>query len=250
MTTRLSSSRSIDIDPKTRQIVATSVDSNGKSQSQVVDPQAVPQLMQQAMNGSAYWKAVYQIGQPRLAEQEISQEGQDRRKAYDTAVEEEKNVREGQEEEYRFRRGIETGASEKERTRKANEGFYSDWRQRMTNAPPEEKAQLMQEGLQFTYDQTPSRRTPVDSATLAPPTDTPIAEEDSNAVRTIAQMLASKNEELDGPAAMEMATALVTTPALDPGRHGTLDAGGFNLVFNPQLLPQLMTLRKKYKQAQ
>jgi hypothetical protein len=240
----------IDIDPETRQIVATSVGADGRSHSQVVDPQAVPQIMEQAMNGSAYWKAVYQIGQPRLAEQQITQEGYDRREVQKTQTEQIKNEREAQEEQYRHDRGLSEGLTDKERTRKANEGFYTDWRQRMTEAPPEEKAQLMQEGLQFTYDQTPSRRTPVDSATFAPPAETPVAEEDSNAVRGIAQMLASKNEELDGPAAMEMATALITTPNLDPGRQGTLDAGGFNLVFNPQLLPQLMTLRKKYKQAQ
>ena len=240
----------IDIDPESRQIVATTVDASGQSQQQVVDPQAVPMLMQQAMNGSAYWKAVYQIGQPRLAEQEMQDRGSMQREQYKTYEEERKNERESQEEEYRFRRDLDVGKSEKERTRKANEGFYSDWRQRMTDASPDQKPALMQEGLQFTYDETPSRRTPVDSATFAPPADTPINEEDNGAIRSLAQMLASKNEELDGPAAMEMATALVTVPTLEPGRHGTLDAGGFNLVFNPQLLPQLMTLRKKYRKTE
>lgn len=172
------------------------------------------------------------------------------REQYKTLVEQEKNTREGQEEEYRFRRGIEVGASEKERTRKANEGFYSDWRQRMTGASEAEKPAIIQEGLQFTYDQTPSRRTPVDSA-LYPTTSEVITDEaDFGQVRSIAQMLAAKNEELDAPAAVEMATALITAPTLEPGRHGTLDVQGFDLVFNPQLLPQLMTLRKKYKKAQ
>jgi hypothetical protein len=240
----------IDIDPRTRQIVATMVGADGKSQSQVVDPQAVPALMQQAMNGSAYWKAVYQIGQPRLAEQEMQDRASMQREEYKTAAEEEKNTREGQEEEYRFRRGIETGATEKERTRKANEGYYQEWRQKMTEAPPEQKAAVIQEGLQFTFDQTPSRRTPVDSALYPTSSEVITDEADFGQVRGIAQMLAAKNEELDAPAATEMATALVTAPNLEPGHHGTLDVGGFNLVFNPQLLPQLMTLRKKYKQAQ
>ena len=239
----------IDVDPETRKIVATTVGPDGQSHSQVVDPQGVPQMMQQAMNGSAYWKAVYQIGQPRLAEQGMQDRASMQRELYKTEQEQSKNEREAQEEEYRFRRGIETGGSEKERTRKANEGFYTDWRQRMTEASPDQKPIVMQEGLQFTYDATPSRRTPVDSATFAPPEDTPVEEADNNTVRGIAQMLASKNEELDGPAAMEMATALVTVPNLEPGRHGTLGVGGFDLVFNPQLLPQLMTLRKKYKKA-
>jgi hypothetical protein len=240
----------IDVDPATRKIVATTVGADGQSQSQVVDPQAVPMLMQQAMNGSAYWKAVYQIGQPRLAEQELQDRGSMQREQYKTYEEQQKNEREAQEEEYRFRRGLDVGGTEKERSRKANEEFYVDWRQRMTEASPEQKPMVMQEGLQFTYDATPSRRTPVDSATFAPPEDSPVEEADNGAVRGIAQMLASKNEELDGPAAMEMATALVTVPTLEPGRNGTLDAGGFNLVFNPQLLPQLMTLRKKYRKTE
>lgn len=240
----------IDIDPQSRQIVATTVDADGQQQSQVIDPQGVPQMMQQAMNGSAYWNAVYQIGQPRLAEQGMQDRASMQREQYKTLVEQEKNTREGQEEEYRFRRGIEVGASEKERTRKANEGFYSDWRQRMTGASEAEKPAIIQEGLQFTYDQTPSRRTPVDSA-LYPTTSEVITDEaDFGQVRSIAQMLAAKNEELDAPAAVEMATALITAPTLEPGRHGTLDVQGFDLVFNPQLLPQLMTLRKKYKKAQ
>ncbi|MET0720001.1 MAG: hypothetical protein ABWY64_04065 [Tardiphaga sp.] len=240
----------IDVDPRTRQIVATTVGADGQQQSQVVDPQAVPQIMQQAMNGSAYWKAVYEIGQPRLAEQGMQDRASMQREQYKTLAEQEKNTREGQEEEYRFRRGIEVGASEKERTRKANEEFYVDWRNRMTEASPDQKPQIMQEGLQFTYDATPSRRTPVDSGTMPTTSETIDDEADFGVVRSIAQMLAAKNEELDGPAAVQMAEALVTSPTLDPGRHGTLDVKGFDLVFNPQLLPQLMTLRKKYKQAQ
>jgi len=240
----------IDVDPQTRQIVATVTDANGKAQQHVVDPQAVPALMKQAMDGSAYWEAVYDVGQPRLAEQEISQRGYAQRQQATRDYEAQKNAREAQEEEYRYRRGIETGASEKERTRKGNEAFLSDWRQRMTEAGPAEKPAVMQEGLQYTFDNTPNRRSPVDSTTFAPPADTPIEEADNNTIRGIAQMIATKNGQLDGPAAMEAATALVTTPNLQPGRNGTLDVGGLNLVFNPQLLPQLMTLRKKYKQAQ
>jgi hypothetical protein len=238
----------IDVDPQSRQIVATVVGADGKAEQHVVDAQAVPQLMQQALDGSAYWNAVYQVAQPRLAEQEISQRGQNDRARATRDYEGYKNEREAQEEEYRYRRGIETGASERERTRKGHEEFYTDWRQRMTEAGPEQKPQIMQEGLQFTYDNTPNRRSPVDSTTFAPPTDTVVEDADNNSVRGIAQMIATKNDQLDGPAAMEAATALITTPTLAPGRNGTLDVGGLNLVFNPQLLPQLMTLRKKYKQ--
>ena len=156
----------IDVDPQTRQIVATTVGPDGESQQQVVDPQAVPQLMQQAMNGSAYWNAVYQIGQPRLAEQGMQDRASMQREQYKTYEEQQKNEREAQEEEYRFRRGVDVGGSEKERTRKANEGFYTDWRQRMTEASPDQKPMIMQEGLQFTYDATPSRRTPVELGDL------------------------------------------------------------------------------------
>ena len=240
----------IDIDPETRQIVATVVGADGKSQQHVVDPQQVPQLLKGAMDGSEYWKAVYQIGQPRLAEQGMQDQASMQREQYKAAVEEQKNTRESQEEEYRHNRDLSDGLSPGERRDNKSKAFYGDWQQRYAAAPPEQKPQLMQEGLGYTFENTPDRKTPVDSTMLTfdgtANKDT-FEEADQQVIRGIAQSIAAKNSALDAGGAMDMAAALVMAPAPQVTSDGRLSVNGFNLVFNPSLLPQLQTLNKKYR---
>lgn len=258
----------IDIDPKTRQIVATTVGADGKSQKQVVDPQAIPGLLKTAMDGSAYWGAAFQIGQPRLAEQQMVNEGATQREAATRGANQ-------QYEEYKFQRGEEAkiGAEERqqerwrqqqeyqtehgrspgERSSREMQQFYESWNQDYQAADtPEEKKSLIEEGLGYRYDHTRDRQdaVPEDLLGFAPEsqfgkTFTP---EDAPNVRNIARVIAQKEPTMDGGAAMETTGALITAPQLDFNPDGTINVGGNSIVFNPQLLPQLDTLRKKYRQ--
>lgn len=259
----------IDIDPKTRQIVATTVDANGKSQKQVVDPQAIPSLLKTAMDGSEYWGATFQIGQPRLAEQELQNTGASQRSAdtrdYNRQYDEYKFQRgenaklEGEEraaerESFRHERLLDEGQSVGERQAHQDEQFYGDWNDRFEAATdPQEKRQLFEEGLQYRFENTPNRKEPVTSDMFGfdPQTSQYIDKftpEDTNAIRNIARVVAAKNGALDGGGAMEMTAALVMAPRVENNPDGTLNVDGNSLVFNPQLLPQLDTLRKKYRQ--
>jgi hypothetical protein len=260
----------IDVDPETRQIVATMIDENGQEQSQVVDPAAIPELMRKGMDNSMYWKSMFQIAQPRLAEidrtgerksefeseKQEYQEGWDaekRRRAeeYKIAAEERGAARE----QFRFERGAEHGATLTERQQREFDAFYDDWAQRYQEAgTPEEKKALAEEGLAYRYENTPDRRTPVESGMMEFSPESPFAdtfdEEDLQSLRNIAGIIARKNAQLDAPAAMEMAAALVTTPNLANNPDGTLNVDNNWLVFNPALLPTVSQLRQKYRANQ
>ena len=241
----------IDIDPRTRQIVATTIGSDGQPQQQVIDPQAVPQLLGQAMDGSAYWKSVYQIAQPRLAEQEISQQGQNQRLLAQQQAEQYKYERNAQGEQYRHDRGLSEGLSAGERSKNANAQWFADWGQRFAAAPAEQKPALVQEAQQYRWDNTPDRQRPIDSASLGDFEGTPFdGKFDSADVQTMQGMagaLAVKNGALDAVGAMNAIGALVTAPDFKLLPDGRVSAGGLNLVFNPALMPGLNQLRQRYK---
>lgn len=240
----------IDVDPHTRQIIATTIGPDGKQQQQVVDPQMVPALLGKAMDGSAYWKAVYQIGQPRMAEQDISQQGQNARQAQTQQYEGYKNEREAQEEQFRHERDLSDGKSPGERRDKASQQYFQDWSQRYGAAGDDKNAQsqLFQEALGYTYQNTPDRKTAMVADDFQMPAESPykINQDDMPAVRQMAEIIARKNAVLDPGGAMEMAAALVTSPQVTNTADGRLNVSGFDLVFSPDLLPRVGELRKKY----
>ena len=256
----------IDIDPKTRQIVATTVDASGKQQKQVVDPMAIPGLLKHAMDGSEYWGAAFQIGQPRLAEQQMHDTAAAATKASDREYNREYD-------EYKFQRGeeakieseeraaerkqfehqqlLDEGQTAGERRQRQTDQFYDDWNTRFEAAgTPEEKRQLFEEGLQYRFDATPNRQQPVadDEFGIAASQYDQFDEADIPALTNIARVVATKNGALDASGALAVVSALVTAPVVDNNPDGTLNVEGNSLVFNPQLLPQLDTLRKKYRQ--
>jgi hypothetical protein len=259
----------IDIDPTTKQIYATVIGSDGKAQQHAVDPAEIPGLLKSAMDGSAYWNAVYQVGQPRLAEQAAHDQAagasrEDEHK-WQLWLDEHKNEREGREkldaedraaalEEYRHGRDTEEGRSAEERKKREGDAFYVNWGERMSAAPtPEEKQKVLEEGLGYTYQNTKPRQDPIADADIgiaakAVTESGTIKEEDSPFMINLARMLASKNEQLDETGAVNAAAALITQPTQNTG-YGTLSVGGMDLVFNPVLLPQLRQMRTKYPQV-
>jgi hypothetical protein len=263
----------IDIDPKTRQIVATTYDADGKSNKRVVDPGAIPALLKTAMDGSAYWNATFQIGQPRLAEQQMQNEGQVSRDSANRAANQ-------QYDEYKFQRGEDSkisaedraaerwlwqqeyqtqgGRSPGERSTKEQQRFYESWGEDYAAAKEagdvEQQKSLVEEGLGYRFNGTKDRTEPVaeDDFRIAPespnavtfPQDSP----DMAGLRDIARVIAQKEPAMDGSTAMEVTAALITTPELDFNSDGTINVNGNSIVFNPQLLPQLGVLRNKYRQ--
>jgi hypothetical protein len=260
----------LDVDPRTRQLVATTIDSEGKSSREVVDPRAVPQLLQGAMDGSAYWKAVYQLAQPSLAKEGMQNEAAAAQKASDRAYTEGydqyKYERERgdklSDEDRKAERWLweqqyqeEAGRTAGERLDAEQEQYFADWNDRLAAAPPEQKQQVFNEGLQYRFDNAKDRQQPVAQEELMFSPDSQYAEvfdqEDVLAMTNIARIIAQKNATLDGSGAMEMAAALVMSPKgqVKNRPDGTLDINGFNLIFNPQLLPMLNGLRQKHGMA-
>ena len=252
----------IDIDPNTRQIVATTVDSKGKQQQHVVDPESIPQMLQSAMDGSAYWSTVFGIGMPELARAREAQKGAATRQE-DTQAYEEYKFRRGEESKigteeraaarklWEHERDTSEGRTENEREDRAKESFFQEWNQRVQQAEtPEEKTALANEGMGFRYDNTQDRSDPINDDELIGAVqergeDTYDAE-DLEIIADVARMLAMKNDGLDAAGAAEYADALVTQPTTVRS-DGTLAVAGGSLVFNPMLLPQLNELRKKYR---
>jgi hypothetical protein len=254
----------IDIDPNTREIVATTINADGEVNKRVIDPMEVPRLLQGAMDGSQYWKSMFQVGQPRLAEQGMADSARAAKAGEDREYKERWD-------EYKFKRsqeakvGAEERAAERwlfekeygrdvgetagERSENEINDYFDEWGERFDAAEaPEEKAALMTEGMQFRYENTPVRSDPLvdedigDQLTRTEAFD----EEDMPAVHTLARSLGAKNNMLDATGAAAVASALVTEP-IKHRPDGTLSVGGDVLVFNPALLPQLDQLRKKYR---
>jgi hypothetical protein len=255
----------IAVDPKTREMVVTAIDADGKAQKHVVDPAALPGLLQKAIDGSAYWSSMFRIGHPAIAAQRENDIRSAESKFADRQYDEEKwqrhheiergeeledKERSAQEEQFRHDRGLTEGQTAAERARIESDAFYDDWGQRYDAAQGPEKTQLAAEGLGYTYEHAKDRERPVADEEI-----TGRAEElqdtfgeDLGAVTGMARMIASKNGELDGVGAMNVASALVTEPELEVRPDGTLGIQGLNIVFNPSLLPQLKQLRDKYRQ--
>jgi hypothetical protein len=253
----------LDVDPETRQFVVTAIDSEGQAQKHVVDPRAIPGLLQKAIDGSAYWDSMFRIGHPSLAGQRETRAIRAEERAYDEQQEEKKYER-GQEDileredraaarklfEHNLK--MDEGSTEGERRRISDQRYYDDWTARFDEAAPEDKQALVDEGLQYRYEHTPNRSRPIDDEAI---TTTVTAMEDQfgddiEDVADIARSIGVKNGVLDGVGAANVAAALITDP-LDIGRGlsaGTLEVNGNSLVFNPALLPRLSTLRKKYRQ--
>jgi hypothetical protein len=252
-----------NIDPSTHQLVATTVDANGQTQNTPVDPQAVPLLLQKAMNGSAYWSAVFNVGQPNLARSQAAAEAKTADRAYqrdyDTfkferqqQANEEAANRRAAEEEYRYQRGIETGESAGERRSVEDQRFFEDWQQRYDAAQdPAEQKRLTEEGLGYRFSHARDRTTAIADEDLQDPqTLGTFDEADQPAVVNLARSIAQKNGTLNAAGALQMAQLAVTAPMLSPNPDGTLNVGGNPIIFNPQLLPSLNTLRQKYRQTQ
>jgi hypothetical protein len=257
----------IDIDPKTHEVLATVIDADGKEQTTVVDPAAVPEMLQEALTGSAYWKAAWRIGHPALAQQEMSDEAATERSAAKSAYDEEaewrKNEREKGEEQDRWERNatlklwekdfdINRGETAGERSTKEVDAYYDDWAARMaeTTDPAERKA-LVNEGMQYRFDNTPARKTPIVEPLIFGAESaygSTFDEEDLAAIRNMASLIADKNSQVEGSRAMELAGALIMAPELGNDPDGTLIVDNNSLVFNPGLLPQLYKLRSKYGQ--
>jgi hypothetical protein len=259
----------LDVDPKTHQLVATTTDSEGKANRQVIDPRAVPQLLQKAMDGSAYWKSVFRIGHPTMA----AQEADDARSA--AAKQDERAYNEGYD-QYKFERGeeakrgsedrqaerwlyeqqyqTEAGRSPGERLDAQQEQFFTDWNERLAAAPPEQKQQVLAEGLQYRFENARDRQQPVDDLVFSP--DSPYAEvfdeQDMTAMTNIARVIAQKNPTLDGSGAMTVAAQMATAPkgGIKNNPDGTFNVEGLPIIFNPQLLPTLNQLRRKHGMAQ
>jgi hypothetical protein len=135
--------------------------------------------------------------------------------------------------------------------------FYTSWGddyQATAEGSPERKA-LLEEGLGYRYDNTRDRQQPVPEDDLRLTSESPYAQvfpegsPDMPGLRNIARVIAQKEPTMDGTSAMEVTAALVSTPKLDFNMDGTINIDGNSIVFNPQLLPQLGALRKKYRQA-
>jgi hypothetical protein len=265
----------IDIDPETHEIVATTTGHDGREQSQVVDPGAIPGLLKQAMDGSAYWSTMFQIGQPQLAQQQmVNDAGMQRqlqKEQFDRGWESEKDAREVGQEQDRYVRNTKLklwehdrdsaeGRDASERTKVKDDAFFADWNQRLAGAAEgsPERQQLFKEGLGYLYQNTPTRKEPTQvdfefsmpAGGTSPYTDT--FGEDKPLVQQIAKVLANKNQQLEGNTAMDMAAALILAPADQVVNEpdGSLSVDQFSLVFNPGLLPLLGQLRKKYKQQE
>ena len=258
----------IDVDPETRQIMATTYDESGKSQTQVIEPGALPALLKQGMDGSAYWKAAFQIGQPRLAEQEmVSARGagdEESKRRWQLEFDEYKDKREQEQEQERWERDQNfklweherdtgEGRTETEREDAQTQAFYDDWNARLaeTEKGSPERQQLLTEGMGYRYQNTQDRREAIPDSELSFFEDTENADlfaDDLDAIKNLARVIGRKNDALDGGGAMQMAAALIMAPALDHSPDGTLNVEGYSLVFNPTLLPQLGQLRKKYQQ--
>ena len=259
----------IDIDPKTKQIYATVIGADGKASKQAVDPAEIPGLLKSAMDGSAYWNAVYQVGQPRLAEQEAHDRtagaSRDSEHSWQLQFDEYKNERELKEkldaedraaalEEERHGRDSDEGRSAEERKQRQADTFFVDWGDRMKAAPtPEEKQKVLEEGLGYTYQNTSARNEPladedITRAAAAAVEAGTIKEEDSPFMINLARMLGAKNKTLDEAGAVNAAAALITQPVTNTP-YGQLSVAGLDLVFNPMMLPPLRQLRTKYAQA-
>jgi len=232
----------------------------------VVDPQAIPGLLKHAMDGSEYWGATFQIGQPRLAEQQMHDTASAAQKASDREYNREYD-------EYKFARGedakiaaeeraaerdmfkhqllLDEGQTAGERNERQTQQFYDDWNTRFESAgTPEEKKQLFEEGLQYRYDNTRDRQQPVaedDFQLSGAQYAEQFSEEDLPAITNIARGIATKNGTLDAGGAMAVTSALIMSPRVENNDNGTLNVEGNPIIFNPQLLPQLDTLRKKYR---
>lgn len=242
----------IDVDPKTRQLVATTLTHDGSQKKQVIDPQMVPQILKAGMDGSGYWEALMMIGQPGMAKQR--QAGMDAaalqedRQAFTVQNEQTKADRQAQIEDYQHYRDREEGESAGERKSYDDQVFFDDWSRKMAEQPSRE---LVEEGMGYAFDRAPDVERPVDSTTLAfDPASEQVSTyaDDMPQIQQIAGMLASKNGVLDGNAAMLKTAELIQQPNITPTSDGRLDVGGLELVFNPTLLPALMQLRGKYRQ--
>ena len=255
----------IDVDPQSRQIVSTMLGPDGQRVQKVVDPMAIPGMLKATMDGSDYWSSVFQVGQPDLAKSDATQAAASARAAearqYNSDAEQrrwERNQQAGLDREGRTAKrklweyeNLGTGQTAGERAQKENQAYFDEWQQKLAAATPEEQQQLTAEGMGYAYEHAAPRKTPLDDETLSFGTDTSafndtFEQTDLNGVRTIARSIAQKNN-INGPAAMEAAASLIMDPApqIDPN-DGTLDWNGISLVFNPQLLPVLGTLHKKY----
>jgi hypothetical protein len=259
-----------DVDPKTHQLVATTLDADGKPVQQVIDPMAVPGLLKKAMDGSAYWESVFQVGQPDLAVKDAGAQAtaanaaaaqQGRKDLFDyeqssrIAATKETENRAAARKLWESDRELDIGKTENERLANQNKAYFDEWSQRMDETQdPAQRQQLTQEGLGYRYENTPDRRTALEEETVRFSPDSPNAESfdeaDVPAIRNLARSIAMKNGKLDGPGAMEAAATLVMEPAPKISSDGTIDIGGWSLVFNPALLPTLGALHKKYGAAQ
>lgn len=254
----------IGIDPKTKQVVVTAVDDEGKAQKHVVDPQMIPQLLQKAIDGSAYWDSMMAIGHPDIALQRERDRGdvaaatdkrayeedwwyrqQEHKRTTDIEDEDRAAARKMWERE----QGIAEGQTAGERRQIADQAFYDDWGARFTAAQGEEKQALMTEGLQHRYANERDRQTPVVDENLVGSEEMQeMFGEDMGTITEIARALGPKNPEYDASALMNIVGQLVTDPiGVDP-QTGGMNVNGLDLVFNPQLLPVLGALRKKYRQ--
>jgi hypothetical protein len=258
----------IDVDPKTRQIVATTIDSEGKEQKHIVDPQQVPGLLKTAMDGSAYWEALYEVGQPQLAESNARGRRGAADKAADRAYNEEWEQRkwernqdadrekEGRADERKMwerRLDDDMGRSEAERKRNNDNAFFTDWGDRLTAAEaegPEAQQKVLAEGLGYRYQNTKNRQDPLADTDIgiAADTHTEIQDADKPFMLNLARVLGTKNDALDEAGAAAAAAALITGPVTN-NPDGTFYTQVGDLVFNPMLLPQLRQVREKYKTA-
>src|SRR4029077_9156935 len=265
---------------KTRQIVATVIDDKGQATQHVVDPQAIPQLLKSAQDGSAYWNAIFQIGQPRLAEQQMANEGKlargaaskEEQRAYQEDWERRRHERDRQEklsdQEAAGQAGLDKenraaarwikehnlvqdeGQTAGERNRNQLDSYFQDLSGAIQHAPtPQDKQQLLTQGLGYRFENTGDRQQPLvddDLQFLDQATKERFAA-DMPTLQSIARSIGVKTGKLDASGAMNVTAALISDPELRINTNGTIEGGGVNLVFNPALLPQLDMLRKKYR---
>ena len=144
------------------------------------------------------------------------------------------------------------GRTEGERSEQEFEDYFRQWGDAFNETEPgtPERQQLFNEGLQYRYDNTPDQE-PVDASQLAFEQESPYAdrfdEGDLQAIRQIAAVLANKNA-IDPVQAMESAAGLIVSPNVTNTQDGRISVDGFNLVFNPSLLPKIGELRQRYKE--
>jgi hypothetical protein len=261
----------IDIDPKTHQIVLTSTDAEGKAEQEIIDPQMIPGLLSKAMDGSAYWSAMYQVGQPRMAEQKLQNEAgagkkdnehewqlwfgeqmwRQRERQEQLSTEE----RAAQLEIWKHERDSGEGRSETERQSNADNAFFVQWGDELYKAKEakddEQQRQLTAQGVGYRWEHSKPRQNPIldeDLTRVTEREDSPIAKEDRGFVTNLARSIAQKNPAYDAVAAGKLAEAFVTSPnAVEVTPQGLMSVDGNQLIFNPLLLPQLGAMRKKYK---